>query len=69
MDAGKTAAAFVSLGVRGILLGHLSRQNNFEELAYRTVCDALIREGIRPGKDVAIRVTKKDEVSGLYEVK
>lgn len=67
-DAGKAAVEIVEAGVRGILLGHLSRQNNFEELAYRTVCDTLLREGIRPGKDVAIGVTKKDCVTGVYEV-
>ena len=49
--------------MKGILLGHLSKENNFEELAYSTVSEALTAAGIRPGRDVALALTKKYEVT------
>lgn len=67
-DAGRAAIELVNLGVRGILLGHLSKENNFEQLAYATVHDALARERIRPGKDVALATTKKNCVTGFYTI-
>jgi len=68
-DAAKTALRLAGFGVRGILLGHLSRQNNFEELAYETVSTELKNCGILPGRDIALQVAKKDWVSGLFEIK
>ena len=68
-DAAKTAVKLAEFGVRGILLGHLSRQNNFDELAYETVYTELVNNGILPGRDVALQVAKKDWVSGLFEIK
>lgn len=67
-DCGKAAAELIARGVRGILLGHLSKENNFDELAYQTVYDALITEGIVPGRDAALAVAKKNEVTGLFEL-
>jgi phosphoribosyl 1,2-cyclic phosphodiesterase len=67
-DSGKTAIELVKMGVRGILLGHLSRENNFEKLAEQTVCDALVEERILPGKDVAVGVTQKYEVTGMFSL-
>lgn len=67
-DCGKAAAELITRGVRGILLGHLSKENNFDELAYQTVYDTLISEGIVPGRDVALAVAKKNEVTGLFEL-
>lgn len=65
-DCGKAAAELIAAGVRGILLGHLSKENNFDELAYRTVYDTLISEGIVPGRDAALAVAKKTEVTGYF---
>ncbi|MGI6173285.1 MAG: MBL fold metallo-hydrolase [Christensenellales bacterium] len=41
VDAGSVAARLAENGVRRIILGHLSEENNFPELAFRTVQDAL----------------------------
>ena len=68
-DAGRAAAELARRGVRGILLGHLSRENNFEELAYKTVLDALAMENIAVGRDMALATTKKDAVTGYYTLK
>lgn len=39
--AGKTISYLMSSGLKNVLLGHLSKENNFPELAYKTVLDEL----------------------------
>ena len=41
-DAGTAISSLVSSGINNIMLGHLSRQNNFPELAYKTVVESLL---------------------------
>lgn len=41
-DAGLTIKTLVNSGISNIMLGHLSQQNNYPELAYKTVMEALI---------------------------
>lgn len=41
-DAGEALSSLVKSGVENVMLGHLSQQNNFPELAYKTVVDSLI---------------------------
>lgn len=41
-EAGDTITKLVSSGVNNIMLGHLSKQTNFPELAYKTVMDEII---------------------------
>lgn len=65
-DAGLAAIQLVERGVRGILLGHLSKENNLETLAYQTVSDVLASESILPGRDVALATTKKNSVTGFF---
>lgn len=67
-DAGKGAIDLAKRGVRGILLGHLSRENNFEELAYSTVRDTLEASGVRVGKDIALAMTHKFRVTGRFDL-
>lgn len=42
IDAGKTISFLVKHGLRNVMLGHLSEENNFPELAYKTVLEELI---------------------------
>ena len=42
--AGKTISYLMSSGLKNVLLGHLSKESNFPELAYQTVVDELISE-------------------------
>ena len=44
IDSGKLALHLAKSGTRHIILGHLSRENNTPELAYKTVYDAITTE-------------------------
>ena len=52
--------------VQHIYLGHISKENNFEELAYETVCSE-IETGETPyhAKDFPITVAKRDSMSDV----
>ena len=42
--AGKTVSYLMKSGLNKVMLGHLSKENNFPELAYQTVIDELCNE-------------------------
>lgn len=68
-DAAEAAVRLASAGVTSILLGHLSRENNSEQLAYRTVTDALLKSGIAPGRDMSLGLAFRDKVTGVFDIK
>jgi phosphoribosyl 1,2-cyclic phosphodiesterase len=53
---------------RRILLAHLSRENNFPEMAYQTVKNILEEENYYIGKHVELDTIIRDEMSILYQV-
>ena len=55
--------------VKNVLLGHLSRENNFPELALQTVINILEDSNIRIGRDVNVDMTYRDKVSKFYKIK
>jgi phosphoribosyl 1,2-cyclic phosphodiesterase len=58
----EAAAAIIRLcerGVRNIILGHLSGENNNPDLAYGSVAAALREAGITPGADVSLAVAPR----------
>jgi len=55
--------------VSQVLLGHLSKENNFPELSYETVKNVLIEKNIKIGKDLKVDLTYRDQVSKVYHVK
>jgi len=65
-SAGQAAVKLAESGVGQIVLGHLSGENNFPELALRTVWDELEREGFRLGVDVKLDVARRDAPNGVY---
>lgn len=67
-DAGKAAEFLVRMGVRQILLGHLSPENNYPLLAEKTVENSLIAAGIQPGKDMVLGIAPGDRLSRICEV-
>ena len=44
--AGQTISKLVPFGLKSVMLGHLSKENNFPELAYRTVLEQLNKNNI-----------------------
>jgi len=67
-DAGRAAAQLAGLGVTDIILGHLSKENNFPQLAYETVAMALRAAGYLPGEDVSLSVAKRDSRSEWHTI-
>lgn len=61
--AGKVVAYLASRGTQKFLLGHLSAENNFPELAFQTVKNALNEKSIIVGKDVYLGVAYRDRAS------
>ena len=67
-DAGATAVKLIEAGARQIVLGHLSKENNFPELAERSCLCALQQAGIVPGEDALLCVAKRDGATGMFVV-
>ncbi|NLL06799.1 MAG: MBL fold metallo-hydrolase [Clostridiaceae bacterium] len=66
--AGKVVAYLAKNGTKKFLLGHLSRENNFPELAYQTVYNVLSENDISVGKDIMLSVALRDRVGAVVEV-
>ena len=67
-DAGSVAAELIRNGARQIVLGHLSKENNFPELAMRS-CELILRQsGIEPNVDAALYVANRDGNTGMFSV-
>jgi len=61
-DAAMAAEFLVKLGTEKILLGHLSEENNYPELAMQTVLCGLDSAGIKVGEDVLLDVASREKV-------
>lgn len=53
---------------RRVLLAHLSRENNFPEMAYQTVKNILEEANYYIGKHIQLNTIIRDEISCVYEV-
>lgn len=67
-DAGRAAVELVRRGARQIILGHLSKENNFPALAETCCTLALEGEGVRLGEDASLRVAERDGLTGMFSV-
>lgn len=67
-DAGKMAAWLARNKRVHVLLGHLSAENNFPELAYRTVASILQEKGINITKDIDLNVAYRDMRSAVFHI-
>ena len=65
-DAGKIISEIVSGNGEIALLGHLSQENNFPLLAYKTVKNILEDSGIDVHTDITLDLTHRDKVSKVY---
>jgi phosphoribosyl 1,2-cyclic phosphodiesterase len=66
-SAGNTIGTLAKSGVNKFILGHLSKENNFPELAYQTVCSCLTSSGVSID-DISLDIAKRDCVSQMVVV-
>ena len=63
-NAGRLLCRLLHDNMKAVFLGHLSRENNYEELAYETVCsEVTLGDNPYKSKDFKIQVAKRDFVS------
>ncbi|MCL1854852.1 MAG: MBL fold metallo-hydrolase [Clostridia bacterium] len=68
-EAGADAAArLLNAGAKHLLLGHLSKENNTPDMAYRTTHRALSAEGAVVGRDITLHVAARHRASFLYRL-
>lgn len=66
-DAGKAISYLMDYGLKDVMLGHLSKENNFPELAYKTVVEELMNKNINENS-VNLSVAKRYEVGPIINV-
>ena len=55
--------------MKKVLLGHLSKENNFAELAYETVkLEITLGDNPYKGEEIPISVAKRDQISEIVTV-
>ena len=64
--AGKTISYLLKSGLKQAMLGHLSKESNFPELAYKTVIDELMPNFSE--NNFKLSVSKRDESSPLISI-
>ncbi len=67
-NSGRLLCGLARSGLRYIFLGHLSKENNYPELAYETVRYELEQDGLLPSEKLRIWVANRDEPSRLVSV-
>ena len=65
--AGKTIAYLLKYGLKEVLLGHLSKENNFPELAYKTVVEELIHSNYDESS-LSLSVANRECTSKFIEI-
>jgi len=65
---GQLLGRIVKSGVKQVILGHMSADNNSPQLAYEVVCKEIERVGARVGKDVGVAVAYPGRASNVFEV-
>lgn len=67
-SSGRLLALLCHGGLKQVLLGHLSKENNFPELAYETVrCELLLAHGKGAAEELPLAVAARDCCSEIYE--
>ncbi|HHZ03087.1 MAG TPA: MBL fold metallo-hydrolase [Tissierellia bacterium] len=66
--AGNLLSKVIKKGTEIVLLGHLSKENNFPQLAYKTVESILKENSIEVNPGVCLDLTYRDRASKVYEV-
>ncbi|MEG2454265.1 MAG: MBL fold metallo-hydrolase [Clostridia bacterium] len=56
----------VNCGLKRVILGHLSEENNYPELAFSTVVEALRGDGVIEGRDIFVDVALQNKIGELF---
>ena len=67
-EAGKTISYLIKSGLNKVMLGHLSKESNFPELAYKTVMEELISSK-QADNNISISVASRHKPSPLLDLK
>lgn len=66
-EAGKTISKLVKNGLENVMLGHLSKESNFPELAYKSVLNEMLQNGIKE-KDIELNIASRIEPSNIVNI-
>lgn len=66
-ESGNLISILIKSGLSSVMLGHLSRENNFPELAYKTVVEELINNKYDENS-ISINVAKREIPSKLIDI-
>lgn len=66
-EAGKVLSYLTNKGLHAAMLGHLSNENNFPELAYKTVVEQFIKNNIS-SDNIKLSVAKRFEPSPIINI-
>ena len=66
-NAGETISHLIDYGLNHVILGHLSKENNFPELAYKTVIDKIINKNI-PENSIKLGVATRFNRTPLIDI-
>lgn len=66
--AGKTISHLLKSGLKNAMLGHLSKESNFPELAYQTVMDELISADSFDKDSIHLNVASRDVHSEVIKI-
>ena len=67
-DAGAVAVELARNGTKQVILGHLSKENNFPELAMRSCELSLQMAGLIPHEDIQLYIARRDGNTGMFSV-
>lgn len=65
--AGKTIGCLIQNDLKTVMLGHLSKENNFPELAYQTVVEELIGQNIDTN-EISLSVANRNSPTKIIEL-
>ena len=66
VDCGKTISYLAQHGLNSVMLGHLSKENNMPEFAYKTVAEQLIENNV--ANNINLSVARRYEVSPMIDI-
>lgn len=66
-EAGNTISNLIKEGLQNVMLGHLSKESNFPELAHKSVINEMMKNGIN-ANDIELNVASRLEPSKVVNI-